>query len=288
VEGGEIGQALPSSVADRSPASPALAARLKALTLSVGATLAPWLVVVALWELAAARGWITASLLPPPSSFIGYALESDFKVGFGREAMSIPFAIVASAYRVVAGLALGFAAAILTGILISMSKTISAALLPLVRGLAPIAPIAWIPVGIILFGIGNATAVFVVFTGVYFLLTLSTIAAVRSVDPRLIKTARTYGASRAQVWLWVIFPAVLAQVFTMLRLNFFAAWMAVLAAEMVGLKNGVGMMVILGREMFNGNLIMLGICIVGITGYAVDMALELVQRKMLWWSESAR
>jgi NitT/TauT family transport system permease protein len=70
----------------------------------------------------------------------------------------------------------------------------------------------------------------------------------------------------------------------MLRLNFFAAWMAVLAAEMVGLKNGVGMMVILGREMFNGNLIMLGICIVGITGYAVDSALLFVQRRLLWWS----
>jgi len=138
-------------------------------------------------------------------------------------------------------------------------------------------------VGIILFGIGNPTAVFVVFTGVYFLLTLSTVAAVQSVDQRLIKTARTFGASRSQVWAWVIFPAVLPQVFTMLRINFFAAWMAVLAAEMVGLKNGVGMIVILGREMFNPNLIMLGICIIGVTGYAVDALLLFVQRKILWW-----
>jgi NitT/TauT family transport system permease protein len=81
----------------------------------------------------------------------------------------------------------------------------------------------------------------------------------------------------------VIFPAVLPQVFTMLRINFFAAWMAVLAAEMVGLKNGVGMIVILGREMFNPNLIMLGICIIGITGYAVDALLLFVQRRILWW-----
>ena len=69
----------------------------------------------------------------------------------------------------------------------------------------------------------------------------------------------------------------------MLRLNFFAAWMAVLAAEMVGLKNGVGMIVILGREMFNPNLIMLGICIIGVTGYAVDALLLFIQRKVLWW-----
>ena len=211
---------------------------------AAGAALVPWLVLVGLWELAAARGWMTMTLFPPPSSFT---------------------------------------AAVATGILVSMSRAASAAVLPIVRGLAPIAPIAWIPVGIILFGIGNPTAVFVVFTGVYFLLTLSTVAAVQSVDQRLVKTARTFGASRAQVWTWVIFPAVLPQVFTMLRINFFAAWMAVLAAEMVGLKNGVGMIVILGREMFNPNLIMLGICIIGVTGYAVDALLLFVQRKILWW-----
>jgi NitT/TauT family transport system permease protein len=252
---------------------------------AAAAALIPWLIVVALWELASARGWMTTVLFPPPSSFIRFAVESDFRVGFGQEGMTIPVAILASAFRVVAGLFLGFIAAVATGILVSMSRAASAAVLPIVRGLAPIAPIAWIPVGIIVFGVGNPTAVFVVFTGVYFLLTLSTVAAVQSVDPRLVKTARTFGASRAQVWSRVIFPAVLPQVFTMLRINFFAAWMAVLAAEMVGLKNGVGMIIILGREVFNANLILIGICVVGITGYCVDLALVWIQRKILWWSD---
>jgi NitT/TauT family transport system permease protein len=251
------------------------------------ATLLPWVVLVSVWELAIARGWVQASLLPPPSSFLSYAVENQLRVGFGNDAMSIPGAILASVYRVLSGMALGFAAALVTGIAISKSGIASAALLPIVRGLAPIAPIAWIPLGIMLLGIGNATAIFIVFTGVFFLLTLSTVASVASVDPRLIKTARTFGASERQVWQWVIFPAVLPQVFTMLRINFFAAWMAVLAAEMVGLKNGVGMMVILGREMFNGNLIMLGICIVGVVGYAVDSFLLFVQRKVLWWQASS-
>jgi NitT/TauT family transport system permease protein len=250
---------------------------------AAAAALAPWLVLIAVWELAAARGWMSTTLFPPPSAFVRFAIESDFRVGFGKEGMTIPVAILASAWRVVAGLFLGFVAAIVTGILVSMSTVASAAMLPIVRGLAPIAPIAWIPVGIVLFGIGNPTAVFVVFTGVYFLLTLSTVAAVRSVDGRMLKTARSFGASPRQVWAWVIFPAVLPQVFTMLRLNFFAAWMSVLAAEMVGLKNGVGMIVILGREMFNPNLIMLGICIIGVTGYAVDALLLFVQRRVLWW-----
>lgn len=245
--------------------------------------LAPWAVVIAIWEIAAAQGWSGAVLFPPPSSFIGYAIESDFRVGFGGEAMTIPFAIVASALRVLAGLAIGFAAAIVTGILVSASPAVSDMTMPLVRGLAPIAPIAWIPLGIVLFGIGNPTAIFVVFMGVYFILTISTVAAVKAVDQRLIKTARSFGASKTQVWTRVIFPAVLPQVFTMLRINFFAAWMAVLAAEMVGLKNGLGMMIILGREMFNTKLILLGMCTVGATGYLVDVLLVQVQRKILWW-----
>ena len=243
----------------------------------------PWAVVILIWEAAAAGGWSGSVLFPPPSAFISYAIESDFRVGFGGDAMTIPFAIVASALRVLAGLAIGFVAAIVTGILISTSRTVSDMVLPIIRGLAPIAPIAWIPLGIVLFGIGNPTAVFVVFMGIYFILTISTVAAVQSVDPRLIKTARSFGASKAQVWTRVIFPSVLPQVFIMLRINFFAAWMAVLAAEMVGLKNGLGMMIILGREMFNTKLILLGMCMVGATGYFVDALLVQIQRRILWW-----
>jgi NitT/TauT family transport system permease protein len=243
----------------------------------------PWAVLIAVWELAAANGWSGSVLFPPPSAFLSYAVESDFHVGFGSEAMSIPMAIVVSALRVLVGLAIGFAAAIATGILISASGAFADMVMPIVRGLAPIAPIAWIPLGIVLFGIGNPTAIFIVFMGIYFILTITTVAAVKAVDQRLIKTARSFGASKTQVWTRVIFPAVLPQVFTMLRINFFAAWMAVLAAEMVGVKNGLGMMIILGREMFNTKLILLGMCMVGATGYLVDMLLVQIQRKILWW-----
>lgn len=267
-------------------ASEPRASRLPSWVVATLKGVVPWVVLIAIWEAAAAAGWRGAVLFPPPSVFIRYAVESDFRVGFGNEAMTIPFAIVASALRVLIGLAIGFVAAIATGILISTSKTVSEMTLPIVRGLAPIAPIAWIPLGIVLFGIGNPTAIFVVFMGVYFILTISTVAAVGAVDPRLIKTARSYGATKTQVWTRVIFPSVLPQVFTMLRINFFAAWMAVLAAEMVGLKNGLGMMIILGREMFNTKLILLGMCMVGITGYLVDVLLVQIQRKLLWWQST--
>jgi NitT/TauT family transport system permease protein len=267
---------------DTSQASVELS-RVRRATARLAATLLPWAALVVIWELLAAHGWVNLALFPPPSAFLGYLVEERFSIGFGREAATVHASVLASFFRVLAGLALGFIAALATGILLSMSRLASGAALPIVRGLAPIAPIAWIPLGIVLFGIGNPTAVFVVFIGVFFMLTIATIAAIGSVDIRLIKTAKTLGASTTQIWVSVIFPAILPHVFTMLRLNFFGAWMAVLAAEMVGLRNGLGAIIIMGREMFNANLILVGMGLIGASGYAVDSLLLLVQRKILWW-----
>ena len=257
----------------------------------VVAAAAPWAGVVLLWEVASRKGWVTPVLFPPPSMFIGYIVEEGFTFGLGREAMSVHWSIVASCVRVVVGLAFGFVAALVVGVLVAMSRVVSRLVLPLVRGLAPIAPIAWIPLGIVLFGLGNPTAIFIVFVGVFFTLTIATVSAVVAVDPRLIKTAKTLGASPAQIWLRVILPAIVPQVFMMLRLNFFGAWMGVLAAEMVGLRNGLGALIIMGREMFNANLILVGMALIGASGYAVDSLLLFVQRRVLWWrpeSEAAR
>src|SRR5262249_60777910 len=92
------------------PRRPAHALVLAGAALLKG--LAPWVLLVGVWEWAAAVGWSGATLFPPPSEFLRYAIESDFRIGFGNEAMTIPVAIVASALRVLAGLAIGFGAAI--------------------------------------------------------------------------------------------------------------------------------------------------------------------------------
>src|ERR1044071_4779202 len=105
--------------------APAAGARLGGALPSWGLSLLkgllPWAAVIVIWETAAANGWSGAVLFPPPSSFLRYAVESDFRVGFGGGAMPIPAAIVISALRVLTGLAIGFVAAIATGILISAS-----------------------------------------------------------------------------------------------------------------------------------------------------------------------
>jgi NitT/TauT family transport system permease protein len=225
-----------------------------------------------------------ASVMPPPSKFIGTVAESGFKIGLGSQAVSVFQAILSTLFRVFAGMLLAYVLAVATGALLSLSRIADWTISPILHLLAPIAPIAWIPVAIVLFGIGNFTAIFIVFMGVYFALTIATLAEIARVPEQFRTVASNLGASRWQQWMHVVFPAVLPGVFTLLRTNFIAAWMAVLVAEMVGLRDGIGAIIMMGRNLFNAELIMFGMLIIGIAGFVIDKLLMLIQRRLLWWS----
>ncbi len=154
---------------------------------------------------------------------------------------------------------------------------------PLLYILAPIAPIAWIPTAIVVFGISNVTAIFIVFMGVFFILTIATLAEIRRIPPEFLIVASNLGAGRFDRWFRVVLPAILPGVFTLLRTNFIAAWMAVLVAEMVGLRDGLGAIIMMGRNLFNNDLIMLGMVIIGVSGFVVDRSLMLISRRLIWW-----
>ncbi|MEM9092869.1 MAG: ABC transporter permease subunit [Cyanobacteria bacterium J06639_14] len=241
-------------------------------------------VLVGLWEIVGSNpaNPIT-QVLPPPSRFLPVLFESDFKIGLGSQSASIYQSIVVTLIRVSLGMAIAFVGSIICGLLISLSKWSELFILPILGLIAPIAPIAWVPLALVVFGVSNLTAVFIVFMGVFFTLTIATVAEIKRIPENLLMTAQNLGGGNFNRWRWVIVPAVLPGVFTLLRLNFIAAWMAVLAAEMTGLRDGLGTVVMTGRNLFNSNLILLGICIIGITGFAVDRLLLLIQKKFFWW-----
>lgn len=224
-----------------------------------------------------------ATILPPPSQFLASVADSGFRIGLGSQAATVTESVMSTLARVFAGMTIAFFAAILTGALLSLSRMASWIISPLLQLLAPIAPIAWIPTAIILFGITNTTAIFIVFMGVYFILTLATLAEIQRIPPEFITVADNLGASRLQQWTWVVIPAVMPGVFTLLRTNFIAAWMAVLVAEMVGLRDGLGAIIMMGRNLFNNELIMFGMLIIGVSGYIVDRLLLAIGKKVLWW-----
>src|SRR5206468_11976868 len=163
-------------------------------------------------------------------------------------------AIWASLVRVMSGLALAFVAAVLVGSLAFWLRVFHKLTYPGITLLAPIAPVAWIPFALVAFGIGDGAAIFVVFVGIFFVLELAAVNSMKNVDQHYIDTARVLGASRRQVMWHVIFPAILPNLFVIMRVNLFGAWMGVLTAEMVGVNTGLGTIVLVGRQMMNMNL----------------------------------
>ncbi|MDJ0708707.1 MAG: ABC transporter permease [Leptolyngbyaceae cyanobacterium MO_188.B28] len=286
---------LKSSVSPAKPRAPKAKGRWQR---SLATSAMWWLlslgIFIGIWELLTALGWVNTLILPPPHEFIAeISNQEQFlapKIGVERTGGNFVLltAIVATLKRVISGLTLGFIAAISVGGLACYFDLFGKLTLPIITLLAPIAPIAWIPFAIMAFGIGDGAAIFVVFVGIFFLLTLATVNAIKNVNQLYINTARVLGASRRQVMFRVILPAVIPDLFFILRINFFAAWMAVLAAEMVGVNTGLGAIVMVGRQMFNAKLMFLGMAVIGVVGYLLDVGFRQVQQRVLWWKGSAQ
>ena len=175
-------------------------------------------------------------MLPPPHLFLGdLSNQAQYfdtsQVIAGEEARGAAWGVLhsvgATILRVLVGLALGFALAVLVGIGTRYFRLFGKLVLPSVTLLAPVSPLAWLPVAIYTFGTGNGPAVFLVFVAVFFIIVLATISEIDSVSPTYLNVARTMGASRAQTYRLVILPAILPGLFMILRLNLFAAWMIV-------------------------------------------------------------
>lgn len=251
-------------------------------------------IVVAVWEGAAALQLIDPLILPPPHLFIAeIQQQAQFllpRIGVQRVGANFVAltAIMASLQRVLIGLLLAFIASLLIGSFAFYIDVFGKLMLPAVTLLAPIAPVAWIPFALVAFGIGDGAAIFVVFIGIVFTLTLGTVHHMTHVDQVYINSARVLGASRRQVMFHVILPAILPNLFVIIRMNFFGAWTGVLAAEMVGVNTGLGTIVMVGRQMMNMNLTFLGMAMIGLVGYLLDAGLAVLQTRVLWWKSSAQ
>jgi NitT/TauT family transport system permease protein len=237
--------------------------------------------MIGVWELAARTGTVNPDILPPPSEWFPYLLQGPGATGIGPQQVTYGEAIITTLTRVIAGLGIGLAIALALGTLVSWFRPVRRILMPMVQTIAPVAPVAWVPVVIAVVGIGDRASITVVVLAVAASMTIATVAAIGSVPENLIKSARSLGAGRVQTALWVIGPAAAPSLLTMLRLNMFAAWMAVLAGEMAGVDAGLGAMTLMGQQQFNMKLVMIGVVTIGVLGFICDQVLLFMQRRLL-------
>jgi NitT/TauT family transport system permease protein len=196
---------------------------------------------------------------------------------------SVLTTVAATMARVFAGLLIASLLAVGVGVLMRYAPLFEKLTMPTVTMLSSVSPIAWLPVAIFLFGIGNAPAVFMVVVALFFHMVLATVSHIDGVNPNLIHVARTMGATKRQVYARVIVPAILPGLLLVLRLNMFGAWMVVLVAESTGVGYGLGQIIMLARNTFNPSLVFFTIALIGVLGFLTDYALRLIQRRVLYW-----
>jgi NitT/TauT family transport system permease protein len=263
----------------------------------IGWTLLSLAFFAAIWEIAWAIGWINPMLMPPPHMFLGDFFEQAqyfnprFRWGIGEAsegknvtgALLVLFTVLSTVGRVLAGLFFATILSIAIGVAIRRFILVERLTLPTILFLAPISPIAWLPIAIFIFGIGNPPAIFMVFIALFFTMTLATVAEIDGVNRNLIDVARTMGATRTQLYSRVILPAITPGLFNVLRLNMFAAWMVVLLAEVTGVGSGLGQIIMLARNTFNPPLVFFTVTLIGLTGYLFDLLLRYIQWRFIYW-----
>ncbi len=236
-------------------------------------------VFIAFWALVA---WWTENpiLLPSPWSVI------DAAVGLARELELFEHAGI-SLGRMVVSIGIASALAIPLGLAMGLNRRFERFVDPTVEVLRPISGIAWIPLALFIFGIGNALPVFIMTYAAFFPILLGTVGGVRAVDHRLIDAARTMGVPRRTIVTRVVIPAALPSLLVALRLGVALSWTAVVAAELIGAPSGLGYAVEWYRELLMTPQVMSFIAMIGVIGYVCDAGVRWLNRAFAPWARDA-
>lgn len=230
------------------------------------------------WEIAARIAGENEILLPPPSRVLAALIEL-IETGTLFEHIS------ASMIRVAAGYALAVIAAIPLGLVMGYSSLAERLLGTTVNGLRPIPASAWIPISIVLMGIGDKPAIFLVFIGTVWSIVLNTSHGVRNVPKHLVWAAQTMGASRWDIFKKVIFPASLPAIFTGLRIAVGIAFTNVIVAELIAVRSGLGYLITESRMLVRTDKVIAGMVAIGTVGFILDAVVRAFMKRTLRWQK---
>lgn len=260
------------------------ASRLRGLWVPAGLVLA--------WEIAARLHWVSPIVLPAPTAVLhrwaqALAPAQAIEPGHSHLAWLLSGEMVrdavASLSRVVMGFALGAGLALPLGLLMGASRKLHALLDPMLQVLRPIPPIAYIPLAILWFGLGNPPAVFLIALGAFFPVLMNTIAGVRNVDRIYVRAARNLGAPPATVFLRVMLPSAMPFVLAGMRIGIGTAFIVVIVSEMIAVNDGLGFRILEAREFMWSDKIIAGMLMIGLLGLALDSAMNALNRHLLRW-----
>lgn len=237
----------------------------------------PLLLLTAWWAIA--RWELVPPLFLPAPGKVVSAFFSLWEKGI------LPFNLKVSFTRFFAGTVLGITGGFLLGLLFGISKTLEKLLAPLFNTIRQVPLLAWIPLIILFCDIAEASKIFFIALGCSFPIVLSTFDGIRGVRKEYMEVGRIFGFSRIKLISTIILPSVLPSIVTGLRMSLNIAWGHLVAAElfMFTQAGGIGNMIGQGRMNWRMDIVMVGIIIIGIIGYALDYAAKTVEYRFMQW-----
>jgi NitT/TauT family transport system permease protein len=232
--------------------------------------------VVAAWWVAVV--WGESAIFPTPWQVVTGALEL-------AQDGTLWEHIGASLFRVGVGFGLAMLVAIPLGLWMGWVAGAYTTLNPIFQMLRPISPIAWIPLAILWFGVGDVSPIFLIFISSVFPLMVQTTSGVHTIERRYLRAAANFGVSRAVLFRQVVIPAALPQIIVGMRISIGVAWLVVVAAEMIALRSGLGYLIMDSRNAGNRyDLVIAGMILIGIIGLLLDGATRLLEKlKTVRW-----
>lgn len=186
--------------------------------------------------------------------------------------------IGSSLLRVGVGFGLAVCVAVPLGLWMGWVASVYRALNPIFQILRPISPIAWIPIAILWFGVGDASPIYLIFISSVFPMVVQTTVGVHTIEKRYLRAAENFGVSRRTLFRQVVIPAVLPQIIVGMRIGLGVAWLVVVAAEMIALHSGLGYMIMDSRNAGNRyDLVIAGMIIIGLIGLSLDTTMRVLE-----------
>ena len=238
------------------------------------------LFLILLWVAVSTSGWLPQGYLPTPRE-MGAELQTLFTVGY----KNIPIwqHIGISLFRTLTGFVLGIAVGIPLGLLTGYSRVGSAMVSPIMAFIRPIPPIAFIPMVVLYFGLGEVGKVVLIFWTAFNYVHVNAHAGAAGVPIAYQRAAQSIGLTRAQTFFKVVLPSAIPQIFTGLKVAMALSWAVVVAAELTGAQSGLGFMISDAAQTFRIPAVFIGIALIGAIGLMLNVMLNFMETWLVHW-----
>jgi sulfonate transport system permease protein len=234
------------------------------------------LAILAIWQGLFELGYLKPVILPPPTQVA---------LAFGDLLMSGALVrhIGISVLRVLEGFAIAALLGLGLGIAIGLSRTLDRLTDLIIQVVKPIPPIAWIPLAILWFGIGEQSKVYIIFLGAFFPIIINTIDGIRQTDNKFVEVARILAVPRFKFVRQVVLPGALPAIMTGLRVGLMVAWMCVVAAELIAASSGIGYLIMDARQLSQSDVVLVGMITIGVIGKLMDSLIRRLEQRLITW-----